>query len=609
VSELRKVYGLLSPRERLQAYGMFAVILAVSLLQVAGIASIAPFLALVADPTAVDRNRYLSWAYHALNFESTTRFLVFVGLGVFVVFTISSLFSMFTTWAMVRFAWGRNYSLSVRLLSHYLNMPYAFFLSRNTSSLGKNVLAEVGEVVSGVILRGLQALARLVSAVAIVALLVVVDPVLAFITTAVLGGVYLFVYLIVRQKLARIGERRFQANTAKYKAIGEGLAGIKEIRILGREPVFLGRYSKAAKEYVRARIATEFISKVPHHLVEILAFGGLLLIVLYLLVFRGDLKQVMPIIGLYAFASYRLLPALGEVFGGITAIRSRLAPLDHLYEELRQQAMAVSVNRDEITAIPLRDTLGLHQITFRYGEGQEPILKEFSVTVRANTSVAFVGATGSGKTTTVDIILGLLQPESGQLMVDGVVLTEDRLPSWQKSLGYVPQHIFLSDDTIAHNIAFGVPDGRVDQRAVERAARIANLHDFIVNELASGYDTVVGERGVRLSGGQRQRVGIARAVYHDPDVLVFDEATSALDNVTEESVLQAVETIARTKTVIMIAHRLSTVRKCDEIFVLDRGRIVAQGSYDQLMETSPQFQAIVRGVATLGKTVDAQIVA
>ena len=319
---------------------------------------------------------------------------------------------------------------------------------------------------------------------------------------------------------------------------------------------------------------------------------------LYLLL-RGSLLEVMPMIGLYAFASYRLLPALGEIFGGIAKIRTSLAPLDNLHDELRQQAVAAGASRDEIEALPLRDRLEMRGVTFRYHPDQEPILAGFNLVVPANTSVAFVGATGSGKTTTIDILLGLLTPESGQILVDGAALTAEKLPQWQKSLGYVPQHIYLSDDTVAHNIAFGVPYHRVDRRAVERAARIANIHDFVVTELAEGYDRVVGERGIRLSGGQRQRLGIARALYHDPDVLVFDEATSALDNVTEVNVLQAVERLARTKTIIMIAHRLSTVRKCDRIFVLDKGRIVAQGSYDELLQSSPKFQAMASGAASV----------
>jgi ABC-type multidrug transport system fused ATPase/permease subunit len=577
---------------------MIAAVVVMSLLQVLGIASIAPFLALVADPGVIDRNQYLSWAYRSFGFESTKTFLVFVGLGVFVVFTVTSLFSMVTARAMIRFALGRHYTLSMNLLSHYLSMPYAFFLGRHTATLGKSVLSEVTEVVNGVLLLGMQTFARLVTATAIIVLLLVVDPILAVMTATVLGGTYVAIYLAVRRKLARIGRQRFQANTAKYKAIAEGLGGIKEIRVLGREPVFLERYAEAARDYVRSRISADVISQVPHHLVEILAFGGLLLIVLYLLLVTGELLQVMPIIGLYAFASYRLLPALGVIFTGVARIRTSLDALDHLYDDLRQQALAVSVNRDEIEALPLHDTLELRDVTFRYGPAQKPILEDFSLQVKAHTSVAFVGATGSGKTTTVDIILGLLVPERGQILVDGLALTETALPRWQKSLGYVPQHIYLSDDTIAHNIAFGVPYDRVDARAVERAARIANLHEFVLT-LPRGYDTVVGERGVRLSGGQRQRVGIARAMYHDPDVLVFDEATSALDNVTEDSVLQAVEKIARTKTIIMIAHRLSTVQKCDRICVLDRGRIVATGSYDELLETSPKFREMARGAPTL----------
>ena len=584
----------MSPRQRLQAVGLFGAITAMALLQVAGIASIGPFLALVSDPSVIEANSLLRWTFHTFGFESVTGFLVFVGIAVLAVFTFSNLFAMFTTWLLLRFSWNFSYTLSRTLLRHYLQMPYSFFLRRNTSELSKNVLAEAREVVSGIMVPGMQAVSRTMAAIAIVILLVVIDPFLALATTTVLGGTYLIIYGLVRKRLARTGEGRFSANKAQYQAAGEALGGIKEVKLLGSEPVLLSRYAGAAKSYAGFRAANDIISRLPHYVVEILAFGGLLLIVLYLLIARGDLSQVVPIVGLYAFASYRLLPAIKEIFTGVTKVRYSLPSLDHITADLAKTAMAQSVQRRLLQPLPLRREITLRGITFRYPGSEEPVLKEIDLRVQASTSVALVGATGSGKTTTADIILGLLEPTTGKLLVDDQPVTPDNVRNWQKNLGYVPQHIYLSDDTIAHNIAFGVPYEDVDMAAVERAAKVANIHDFTVSELPNGYDTVVGERGVRLSGGQRQRVGIARALYHDPSVLVLDEATSALDNVTEENVFAEVQRAATTKTVVMIAHRLSTVRDCDVIYVLDKGRVVAQGTFDHLMKSSNEFRAMAR---------------
>ena len=599
MTALRKVYALLSPRERLHVYGVFGVMLMMAFLNVAGIASIAPFLALVADPSVVHRHWALRSVYHTLGFANETRFLVFVGFGVLTVFTVSNLASMFTTYTIMRFSWGRSYALSVRLLSHYLNMPYVFFLNRNSAELVNKVLSEVREIIGGIIIPAMQTLAQLLAASAIITLLLVVDPLLAVLTATVLGGTYLVIYRLARKKLAEIGRRRLKANERRYRTTAEGLAGIKEIKLLGREAIFLGRYAQAARTYSQMNVTAGLISRLPHYLVEILAFGGLLMISMYLLVFRGDVREMIPVIGLYAFASFRLMPAIREIYSGMTTIRPHLVALDHIHQDLQQPAMTAGVDREAIPGLPLREDLVLEDITFSYPRAREPVLRQFNLKIPANTWVAFVGATGSGKTTTVDVILGLLRPERGRLLIDGVALTDDRLPNWQKNIGYVPQQIYLSDDTIAHNIAFGVPANKVDAGAVERAARVANIHDFVVGELADGYRTMVGERGIRLSGGQRQRIGIARAVYHDPDILVLDEATSALDNITEQSVLQAVERMAGRKTLVMIAHRLSTVRKCDEIFLLDKGRVIAHGSYEELLHTCPQFQAMASGAAPL----------
>ena len=592
-----KIHDLLTPRQRRYTLGLFGAISIMALLQVAGIASIGPFLAVVSDPAVIERNELLHRLYHTLGFETSHSFLVFIGFSVLAVFTISNLFAMLTTWLQMRFAWHLNYTLSRKLLEHYLSMPYVFFLGRNSSALSKNVLAEVKEVINGVIIPGMQTLAKLIAATAIIALLIAIDPWLALATASVLGGAYFAVYAIARKRLNRIGRDRFELNRAQYQAAAEGLGGIKEIKLLGSEHVFLSRYANVAKRYAAVKVMKDVIGKLPHYGIEILAFGGLLLIVMYMIITRGDVSQVIPIVGLYAFASYRLLPAIKEIFSGVTKIRASIPALDSIYADLQETPLTNTraPKRRHIKALPFRHNLTLDNATYYYPGTKEPVLNNFTLDIKANTSVALVGATGSGKTTTADIILGLLQPHQGQLLVDGIPITPDNLANWQKNLGYVPQHIYLSDDTITHNIAFGLPYHQVNPEKVERAAKIANIHDFITTELPDAYNTMVGERGVRLSGGQRQRIGIARALYHDPTVLILDEATSALDNITEETILDAVQNIAKTKTLIIIAHRLTTIQHCHNIHLLDKGKIIASGTYHQLLNTNPAFKAMAQG--------------
>jgi ABC-type multidrug transport system fused ATPase/permease subunit len=304
----------------------------------------------------------------------------------------------------------------------------------------------------------------------------------------------------------------------------------------------------------------------------------------------GSFASALPIIALYAFAGYRLMPALQQIYGAVTQLRFAGPALDALHADLMSlQPAHPNPSQD---AIALNQAISLNQIQYRYPNAPHPALKNLSLRIPAKSTVGLVGATGSGKTTTVDLILGLLEAQEGTLAVDGQVITEHNKRAWQRKIGYVPQQIYLADDTVAANIAFGIQAKDIDQAAVERASKIANLHEFVVNELPQQYQTTVGERGVRLSGGQRQRIGIARALYHNPQVLILDEATSALDNLTEQAVMEAVHNLGHEITIILIAHRLSSVRQCDQIYLLERGEVKASGTYDQLTASSQQFKAM-----------------
>lgn len=586
-----KLYALMSRGERRRFFLLLPPVTIMALLQVVGIASVLPFLALVTNPGVIETNSYLAWAYDFLGFGSVDSFLIFAGLAVLVLLVASNAFTAFTEYLLLRYSWHLNHSLSVRLLKEYLAKPYVFFLDRNTAGLATNILSEVKQAVRGFVLASLQLITRGIVTAFILGLLVALYPLLALLTFGFLGAAYGVTFLLVRRGMAEAGRLRSQSDRARFQAASEALSGIKDIKILGREEPFLRRFERHSRTYEKQMARQQIIALLPRYAFETIAFGGMLLIVLVLLMQGSGVAQIVPTLGVFAFATLRLLPALQNLFASLTAMRFTTSSIDVLHRDLQ------ATGRHEMPAaasapLPFERSLELRGIRFSYPGTDKPVLDDFGLKIEANTSVGLVGATGSGKTTTVDILLGLLVPEEGQLVVDGVPVTEENRRAWQMNLGYVPQQIYLSDDTIAANIAFGVRKDQVDMAAVERAARLANIHDFIVSDLAAGYETVVGERGVRLSGGQRQRLGIARALYHDPSVLVFDEATSALDGVTEESIFRAVAELGRSKTIVTIAHRLTTVRDCDRIYLLDGGEVEAAGTFDELMATSERFRAM-----------------
>jgi ATP-binding cassette, subfamily B, bacterial PglK len=579
---------LLNARERRQVYLLMPGIIVMATLEVLGIAAISPFLSLVTDPESIQTNSVLRWLYRTFNFQNTQSFVVFMGLIALGLMVLSNLFSLFMNWILVRFAWLRNHSLSQRLLAQYLGKPYTFFLERNTSEMGKNILAEVQQVVNGLLVPGMLMLANMFVVLFILIFLIILNPLRAVIVALALGAGYVIVYSLLQRRMARYGDEAVQANKGRFQLANETLGGVKEIKLLGRENVFLTHFAKASKLFSTRMALSEVLSNSPRYVLDTIAFGTILTIMIVM--YTQNPSQVIPVVGVYAFAGYRLMPALQQIYRHVTKARFHTSVLATVKGDLEKMAVTFPDATERLT---FEDRLELSDISFKYPTAKASLLNSLSLTVKRNASVAFVGSTGSGKTTIVDILLGLLPPSQGQLLVDGQPLQQADLRAWQANLGYVPQTIFLSDGTIAQNIAFGVAADKLDMDAVRQAATIANLHEF-VETLPDGYETVVGERGVRLSGGQRQRIGIARALYHDPSVLILDEATSALDNVTEEAVFQAIKNVMGKKTVIMIAHRISTVRECDTIFVLDKGRIVSQGSYRELLASSSHFQALAR---------------
>ena len=593
---LKKLLYILSKKEKRKLIFVFFGILIMGFLEVVGVGSIMPFISVASDPSVIHTNEYLNYFYTLFSFKSVDSFLFTLGVTVAVFILISNLSRTGITYVVKRYSALREHHISMRLLTRYISQPYVYFLNKNSSELIKNILEEVRGVVKNILLPLLEAITNLVVCVFIVIMLVIVKPALAFIVAAVLSSSYGLIYYFARRKLIRIGNERLEANRLRFKYTTDAFGGIKNVKISGKEENFIDQFKHPSRIFALNEAYKDILGQIPRYGLETIAFGGMVLIILFLMKLEGDFNKVLPIISLYAFAGYKLMPAMQKVFRGITRLRYNSPVLDLVYADVKGlKKYSLPNDTIDIQQLTLNDKIDLKNILFLYPNSQKEIIKRQSLSIKANTTIGLVGPTGCGKTTLVDIILGLLTPQEGAMYIDGIKITEENYRNWQANIGYVPQTIFLTDDSIARNIAFGIPQEKIDMEAVEQAAEVANLDTFIKEELEEGYETIVGERGVRLSGGQRQRIGIARAVYHNPSVLILDEATSALDGLTEQAIMDAIHNLSHKKTIIMIAHRLTTVKECDVIHILDKGRIIDSGQYEELVQRNERFRRMAEG--------------
>jgi ABC-type multidrug transport system fused ATPase/permease subunit len=594
---MRKLWALLDRAERRRFAWLLAAIVVMGFFETAGVASILPFMQLVSNPAVIQEHGFLRDAYAWLGSDNPNQFLFAVGAGVLGLLTLSNAVRAFTQWLQFRTVWSTAHGMSIRLLERYVTQPYTFFLKNSSTDLGKEVLMEMTELVKSVLVPLTDLAARLFVSLSLLILLLAVDPTLALSVAGVLGTAYGLIYLVFRRALYRLGKERYASGRVRFKAATEALQGIKAVKIGGRERYFLEKFTAASERYTSIQPTFQAISRTPRYFVETLAFGGILVIVMYLLTTQKTLTNVVPLLSLYALAGYRLLPGLQEIFHAISQVRYHAAVVDALHDQFMHHTVAVELPAADAVPLPVRDEITVDDVSFQYAGTDRPTLDGVALSIPRNSSVAFVGPTGSGKSTLIDILVGLLQPHQGSVRVDGVPVTAENVREWQASIGYVPQEAMLFDDTVLRNIVFGVEDAQVDRGRVERAARIARIHDFIVGELPNGYETVVGERGIRLSGGQRQRIGLARALYREPSVLILDEATSALDGVTEREVMEAIAGMRNQVTLILVAHRLTTVRDCDRIYLLDGGRITDEGTYGDLIASNHLFRGMAKAVS------------
>lgn len=561
---LRKVWALFEPAEQRKAVWMLLLALLMALAEAAGVISIMPFLSVLARPSIIQENHWLHTIYTHLGFTEHRNFITALGLTSIALVIASSIFKTVTQHLLNRFVHLLRHSISSRLMGRYLSQPYEFFLTRNSAELSKTVLAEVDMLMGNLIQPMSQLIVQAIIVLVMLAVVFAYDPWTALSVVLVVGTLYGVIYGLVRKRLRRMGSEMPSINKERYQSCNEALHGIRDIKVTHTEAAYLQRYSRASRTQARHLAATETLSQTPLYMVEATGYTGLIVIALILLSQSGDIAAVLPALGLYGFAAYRMLPAAQIMYRGFARLRFSSAALDNLFRDM-SLPLANAPPSGQSTYVPSRE-IRLENIHYAYlSSPTKPVLSGFDLSIPVNTSTGITGASGAGKSTVMDILLGLLQPQAGILSVDGTPITPDNAAIWQRAIGYVPQHIYIIDASVAANIAFGIPKSQIDMQAVERAARIAQIHDFVTQELPQRYETPVGDRGIRLSGGQRQRIGIARALYRDPPVLFMDEATSALDDTTEAAVNEAILNLSGKKTIVVIAHREKSVRACHNI--------------------------------------------
>ncbi len=591
MNKIKKIFYLLSGKEKKNFIFVLFLIFIMAMLDTLGVVSILPFIAIISNPNLVETNNVLSYFYETsglFGVKSIDQFLFFLGFIVFFLLIFSITIRAFTNYFQVNFALMLEYTFSKRLIESYLHQPYIWFLNRNSSELGKNILSEVNLVVNGTMVPMMNLITQSMVTIAILSMLFIVDKILTIVVGSVLIISYLIVFYFIKSFLDRLGTERFKVNERRFSIVTEAFGALKETKFSGLEKRYIKNYSNPAKIYARNISLATAIAQVPRNFIEGIAFGGMIILVLYLMSNGEGFMQIVPLIALYAFAGYRLMPALQQIYSAITQLRFSGSALDNLFNDMKKLQNSKKIKNIE-TYLEFKKYIKLNNISFKYPRKDEESLKNISLSISYRSKVGIIGSTGSGKTTTADIILGLLNPINGNLQVDDKIISASNVRSWQKKIGYVPQQIYLSDSSIASNIAFGIEEKNINQLLIEKVSKIANLHEFVANELEEGYSTIVGERGVRLSGGQRQRIGIARALYNNPDLLVFDEATNSLDNVTEKLVMEAIDKLSDTMTIIVIAHRLSTIKNCDEIFLLDKGKLKAKGKFENILLNNQSF--------------------
>ncbi|TCB81048.1 ABC transporter ATP-binding protein [Acinetobacter sp. ANC 4173] len=536
-------------------------------LETLGVISIMPFLAVLSSPSIIQNDQKFYYFYEFLNATSYTNFIIKLGLVSMVLIILSAIFKVIHSYGTSRFVSLQRHYLSTRLLSIYLKQDYEFFIQKNSSELTKNILSQIDQLVDNIIQPIMIIISYGLVIFAMIMLIFMHNPYMAITAFILFLMVYVLIYLGVRKFLGRIGQEFHYANSERYKACNEVLGGIKDVKINHADQGYLKHFQEQSRIFARHLAANQTVGNVPLLLVEAMGYCAIIGLAIGLVLNNQNISTILPSLGLFGFAAYRMLPAAQNIYRAISSMRFSLDSANKILDDLYLPTLVDQ--KQNYPQLSFKHSIELRNVSYAYPtDPHKNVLENFSLVIPCKSSLGIIGKSGSGKSTLMDILLGLLEPQQGELLVDGIVINKTNVHSWQSLVGYIPQFIYLADDTITQNIAFGVPKDNIDMNAIIKAAKAAQIHEFIVNNLKDGYDTFVGERGVMLSGGQRQRIGIARALYRDPQVLFMDEATSALDTETEQAVNEAIQGLSGEKTMVIIAHRESAIEQCKYILKL-----------------------------------------
>src|SRR6056297_1143389 len=600
---IRKLLSLLPKGDLFKLSVLFVMMIAASLLALLGVGTVPVFVLAVVDSERVFQMPVLGELLQALNITTTNRLVGFGALFLMSIYAIKNAYMFFYDYINTRYMLSRVMLLQNRLFKAYMNSPYLMFLTRNSSELIRNISSESSRAINQTLKPSMSILLHSIMVVVIASALIYAEPLISGLGILLFGGFSVIFLKLTQKKMTWFGTQALRHRRSMMQAIIQGLGGFKDAKVLNRESFFLGVFGNHANQILRYELWNSILRSLPVRIIEMLALGGVLFIAVSMILQGRDPETIVPTIALFGAAVMKLKPSIFQLIDQINSIRFNkhsieeiwydLTRLENLYidkqkEEEKFRFESLNGSEAEQPKLQLKHAIELKNVSFVYPDSSLPAVKDVSLTIPKNSAVAFVGESGAGKTTIVDVILGLLKPQSGTIEVDGQNVyscTEQ----WQKNIGYIPQEIYLLDDTIRRNICFGIPDDEIDEQSLQTAIETAQLTELIQN-LEKGDRTMVGERGIRLSGGQRQRIGIARALYHNPQVLVMDEATSALDNITEKYVIDAIERLKGEKTIIMIAHRLTTVENCDTIHLMKNARVIASGTYNELLLSSPEFR-------------------
>ena len=579
---LTKIKDILTSSERRGAMFLLGLMFVGMLLETLGIGLIMPSIALLMQDDWSSRYPVVQAILERLGNPSRSKVVIWAMLGLVLAYAIKNIFLAYLYWRQTNYIYSILSGLSRRLFSSYLRQPYAFYLERNSAQLVSNVTKEVDQFVE-IINSSLNAIAEGVVLVGLTVLLFSVEPVGTMIVVVVLGGAGWLFIRFTKLRIASWGRERVRHDGLRMQQLQQGFGGVKDMLLLGRMDEFVRQYDVHNKGSARAGVKRSFLQQIPRLWLEQLAITGLVLVILSMLSNGDGATTILSTMGLFAAASFRLMPSVSRILNSVQSVTFGISVVDVLHKEIKLEATMPEWHKLEKKSLPHVSVseVALNGVTYVYPGSSKPALEEISLTVRKGEFAGFIGPSGAGKSTLVDIFLGLLNPNVGTVSMNGRDIRVE-MRQWQNEIGYVPQSIYLTDGTLRSNIAFGLPADKIDESALMHSIKAAQL-EALIDSLSEGIETIVGERGVRLSGGQRQRIGIARALYHNPSVIVLDEATSALDMATEASVMEAVKAFHGEKTILIIAHRLSTVECCDRIYRMEGGKIVAVGNPSEML--------------------------